>query len=63
MQTFRQARIQELRAAIIARSIAASYQMNSPDCDVQAIRAHNAINHRTTLLRYPEVAAYWATRR
>ena len=62
MTTTRQARIQELRNAIIARSIAASYRMNSPDCDVLAIRAHNAINHRTTLLRYPDIAAYWAAR-
>ena len=57
------ARIAELRSNIIARSIAATNNMHLPDCDWQAIRGHNAINHRTTLNKHPEVAAYWAKRR
>ena len=56
-------RIAELQAKIIARSIAATNNMRSSDCDWQVIRAHNSINHRRTLNKYPEVAAYWAAKR
>lgn len=63
MATARANRIEQLRNSIIARSKAASLDMRSPNCDWQAIRAHNAINHRTTLLRHPSVAAYWAAKR
>ena len=61
--TARQERIEALRAKIIRRGIDAANNMRSPDCDWQAIRAHNAINHRTVLNRYPEIAAYWAAKR
>ncbi len=59
----RVSRIIALRERIIRRSIDATNNMRSPDCDWQAINAHNAINHRTTLNKYPEVAAYWARQR
>lgn len=58
------ARIAELRANIVAASIAASCHWESATPrDWAMVRAHNAINHRTTLNRHPEVAAYWAAKR
>ncbi len=62
--TDRQTRIATIRAAIVAESIAASASFrNISPRGAAMVRAHNAINHRSTLLRFPEVAAYWARQR
>lgn len=62
--TTRQARIEALRAAIVAASVEASkcFRTITPR-GVAMVKAHSSINHRTTLNRFPEVAAYWAAKR